>query len=168
MLIVFSGLPGTGKTTLARAVSDERRATYLRIDTIEQAIRASGNAGGGSRAERLHGRLRSGGDEPEPRTKRRGRLRHPLAVTRDAWRAVARRSGVALIDIEVICSDRAEHRRRVETRLTDIRGLKLPSREDVLGRDYEAWDRPRLVIDTSGRSVEDTLAGLRSRIAPSV
>jgi predicted kinase len=41
MLIVFGGLPGTGKTTLARAVAQERLATYLRIDTIEQALRSS-------------------------------------------------------------------------------------------------------------------------------
>jgi len=41
-LIVFGGLPGTGKTTLARAVAEEHSATYLRIDTIEQALRSSG------------------------------------------------------------------------------------------------------------------------------
>ena len=41
MLIVFGGLPGTGKTTLARAFAQRRGATYLRIDTIEQALRSS-------------------------------------------------------------------------------------------------------------------------------
>jgi predicted kinase len=41
-LIVFGGLPGTGKTTLAREVAEEHSATYLRIDTIEQALRSSG------------------------------------------------------------------------------------------------------------------------------
>src|SRR4051794_37662832 len=41
MLIVFGGLPGTGKTTLARAFAQRRRATYLRIDAIEQALWSS-------------------------------------------------------------------------------------------------------------------------------
>ena len=39
MLIVFSGLPGTGKTTIARGLAANAGAVYLRIDGIEQAIR---------------------------------------------------------------------------------------------------------------------------------
>lgn len=42
MLIVFSGLPGTGKTTIASDLATRISAVYLRIDTIEQAIRNSG------------------------------------------------------------------------------------------------------------------------------
>lgn len=42
MLIVFSGLPGTGKTTIAHDLAAATGAVYLRIDTIEQAIRNSG------------------------------------------------------------------------------------------------------------------------------
>lgn len=41
MLIIFSGLPGSGKSTIARALARRLRAVYLRIDTIEQAIRAA-------------------------------------------------------------------------------------------------------------------------------
>ncbi len=41
MLIVFSGLPGTGKTTIAQAVVRRCGAVYLRIDTIEQALRTA-------------------------------------------------------------------------------------------------------------------------------
>ena len=38
MLIIFSGLPGSGKSTIAQALAKQLNALYLRIDTIEQAI----------------------------------------------------------------------------------------------------------------------------------
>jgi len=44
MLIVFGGLPGTGKSTLARMLAEGLGATYLRIDTIERAITESNHA----------------------------------------------------------------------------------------------------------------------------
>ena len=39
MLIIFGGLPGVGKTTIARELARQLGAVYLRIDSIEQAIR---------------------------------------------------------------------------------------------------------------------------------
>jgi predicted kinase len=39
MLVVFGGLPGTGKTTRARGLAQRLKATYIRIDTVEQALR---------------------------------------------------------------------------------------------------------------------------------
>lgn len=38
MLIIFGGLPGTGKTTIARELARQTGAMHLRIDSIEQAI----------------------------------------------------------------------------------------------------------------------------------
>ena len=37
-LYVFSGLPGTGKTTLYQRFARKVRAAHLRIDTMEQAL----------------------------------------------------------------------------------------------------------------------------------
>jgi len=42
MLIIFGGLPGIGKTTIARELASQLGAIYVRIDSIEQAIRDSG------------------------------------------------------------------------------------------------------------------------------
>ena len=39
ILYIFSGLPGSGKTTLSQRVAQSVHAVYLRIDTIEQALR---------------------------------------------------------------------------------------------------------------------------------
>lgn len=42
LLIVFAGLPGVGKSTLARALARELRAAYLDKDTIKDAALALG------------------------------------------------------------------------------------------------------------------------------
>ena len=44
MLIVLSGLPGVGKTTIARELACSLAAVYVRIDSIEQALRQAGLA----------------------------------------------------------------------------------------------------------------------------
>src|ERR1700724_2621891 len=38
MLIILGGLPGTGKTTIARELSRQLGAVHVRIDSIEEAI----------------------------------------------------------------------------------------------------------------------------------
>lgn len=44
MLIVLSGLPGVGKTTIAGESACSLAAVYLRIDSIEPALRQAGLA----------------------------------------------------------------------------------------------------------------------------
>lgn len=164
MLIVFGGLSGTGKTTLARALAQERHATYLRIDTIEQALRSSkmlgddvGPAGYMIAYALAEANLCLGQIVVSDSV-------NPLAITRDAWREVASTCSSAILEIEVVCSDTDEHRRRVATRTTDIPGLALPNWQQVITRDYEPWHRPHLVLDTAHRRPAEALAELRSRI----
>ena len=58
------------------------------------------------------------------------------------------------MEVETICSDLSEHRRRIETRANEVKGLTLPGWDAVIGRDHHAWTREHVTIDTAGRSVE--------------
>jgi predicted kinase len=156
MLIVFSGLPGVGKTAIARELARTIGAVHLRIDSIEQALRRAGHRVEGEGYEVAYAvaedNLRAG------RTVIADCV-NPWLLTRNAWRSVAERAGVAALEIEVVCSDAAEHRRRVESREPDITGHVLPSWQDVVDRDYHVWDRDRLVVDTAA---SDVTAGVRA------
>jgi predicted kinase len=79
-------------------------------------------------------------------------------LSRSAWREVAARVGARIVEVESICTDVEEHRRRVETRKTDVAGLALPDWRAVIGREYEAWDRDPLRVDTANREVDACVA----------
>jgi hypothetical protein len=77
---------------------------------------------------------------------------------------VAERAGVAALDVEVVCSDAAEHRRRVESREPDIAGHILPTWQHVVERDYHAWDRDRCVVDTAACAVGAVVDAIVARL----
>ena len=163
MLIIFGGLPGVGKTAIARELARQIGAVHLRIDSIEEAIRIAGvvsqplnDAGYRVAYAVAEDNLRVG------RTVIADSV-NPIQLTRIVVE-VAARAQVAALEIEVTCSDSNEHRRRVETRLTDIAGFKLPSWKDVVSREYHPWDRQHLVVDTANRSVEQSIAIIRETL----
>src|SRR5437867_6292128 len=134
MLVIFGGLPGTGKSTLALRLARQLRAVYLRIDTIERAMvegegASSVGEGGYCVAYAVaEDNLRLGHTVIADSV-------NPLQITRSAWLNVAKRVGVASVEIEVICSDRVEHRHRVETRSAIV----PVTWQEVVTRDYEPW-----------------------------
>jgi predicted kinase len=165
MLIVFGGLPGTGKTTIARELARQLGAVHLRIDSIEQALRDD-RAGRHSlddagyrvaymiAADNLSiGRIVIADSV------------NPLPVTRDAWVAVAKRTRTRVMEVEIICSDPDEHRRRTENRVSDIPGLTLPTWQETISREYHPWVSSHLVVDTARQSVEQSVRTLREAIA---
>lgn len=161
MLIVFSGLPGVGKTTIARELARTIGAVHLRLDSIEQALRRLGrtvDAEGYEVARAVaEDNLRLG------RTVIADGV-NPWPLTRDAWRAVATRSGVSALDVEIVCPDAAEHRRRVESRKADIEGHVLPTWQDVVARDYRAWETDRLVVENWANDVGTSVKAIVDRL----
>jgi predicted kinase len=160
MLIVFGGLPGTGKSTVAALLARQLRATYLRIDSIEQALRECATLPAGVVTEGYAVAYRVAADNLRVGGVVVADSVNPLPVTRDAWRDVAQRTGVPVLEVEIVCSNANEHRRRVETRASEVVGLRLPTWDDVMSRDYLPWDRPHAVVDTAARSVEAVVAEL--------
>jgi predicted kinase len=164
MLIVFGGLPATGKTTIARELARQLGAVHVRIDSIEQAIWDSGvlsppnndvgyRVGYAVAADNLHVGRTVIVDSV-----------NPIQLSRDAWVEVANRARVPAVEIEVTCSDAKEHRQRVETRISDIAGSRSLTWQDVVTRDYHPWNREHIVIDTATRSVEQNVMILRGAL----
>ena len=162
MLVILSGLPGTGKTTIARELAVKLAALHLRIDTIEQALRDTGltvvDEGYRVAYALAEDNLRLGLAVVADSV-------NPLQITRQAWRNVASRAGVPSIDVEIICSDKAEHRCRVESRKPDIAGHQLPAWVDVINREYHSWHQDRLVIDTATDSTQNAVAKILAALA---
>jgi predicted kinase len=161
MLIAFCGLPGTGKTTLARSLAHRLQATYLRIDTIEDVLLA--DDAGPLVARGAGYRLAYALAEENLRL---GRVViadcvNPIAITREAWRDVAERACVTSLDVVVTCSDSGQHRQRVEARPSGTRGSTWA---EVLAREFATPDEKAVVIDTANRSVEQCLAALETAL----
>jgi len=153
MLIILGGLPATGKTTIAKALTTYYQATYLRIDTLEQTLKTIGNI-------------------PDDISDAGYQLAYALAeenlklgqwviadsvnsieLSRKAWRTVAQKANRGFIEIEIICSDKKIHQQRAEQRLPDIQELAQPTWKAITERIYEPWLTKDLTIDTATTDV---------------
>jgi predicted kinase len=162
MLIALGGLPGVGKTTIARALAHQLAAVHLRIDSIEQALRDEGVT--------VEGHGYSVAYAVAVDNLRLGRIVvadcvNPWPLTRAAWRAAAQRARVQALEVEIVCSDRDEHRRRIESRRPDIPGHTLPAWSEALNRDYQAWEGDRLIVDSAHRNVDDCVLAITNTVS---
>jgi predicted kinase len=172
LLVVFAGLPGSGKSVLARGTANAIGATYLRIDTIETAIALTlmsfkDNPVGYVVAEWVAAdQLVAGRDVVADAV-------NGIGVARAGWAAMAARTRSELRFVEVRCSDTAEHRRRVGTRQPEMPGQGMPTWEQVQNRRYEPWspELPApLIVDNIGdpaAHVARIVTGLPARKAAS-
>ena len=157
-LSVVGGLPAVGKTAVCREIlrlraearPQSRPPTWLRIDTVEQALRDSGEmlpgmpGGAGYYVAAAVARdvLASGGEVLIECV-------NPLPITRRLWEETASAQGCRFLAVELVCSDTTEHRRRAQRRSSDIGGLELPDWREIEHRDYVPWPEADLRLDTA-------------------
>lgn len=150
-LITVSGLPGTGKSTIAEGLARVFEIPVLSIDPIEAAMWRSGLAPSdtGIAAYRVTEAMAA-------ENLKKGLsviidAVNPVEDAREMWRALANQHGVSLKCIEIVCSDETMHRQRVESRVRNIDGMPEISWDRVVERmaEYEPRADDRLILDSA-------------------
>ena len=121
-LIVLSGLPGSGKSTVAEGLSRILSFPVFSVDPIEAAMWRSGLP--------KHSTGIAAYDVAISLADEHLRLGHsvivdavnPVEAPRAAWRNLAAKRRAELKVIECVCADEAVHRQRIEARTRNIAG----------------------------------------------
>src|SRR4051812_47335232 len=118
LLISLSGVPGAGKTTIARQLAQDSGAIHIEVDLIEAAIRRNVPIDALEESDRyraaygvakvmVESLLRSGATVIVDAV-------NGIAAIRDLWVSAATAAAAQIIEVQVICSDEAEHGRRLQ------------------------------------------------------
>jgi predicted kinase len=153
VLIVMSGLPGSGKSTIAERVAARLGAPVLSVDPIESAIIKAGIQKGfetGLAAYLVAAALAS------------EQLKLGISVVIDAvnaeeegknnWRELGKKHNLTPIVIDVFVSNVELHRQRIEARVRNLHGINEVTWDKVEARrkHFTAWQEPTLRLDSSG------------------
>lgn len=168
-LVIFSGIPGTGKTTLAEHAARWLCAPLFSKDELEATLRRAGitaSMNSGWAAYDLlttlaHGQLLRG----------QSAILDSVATCeriRETWRSLAVESGARLRVIETVCTDNATHRARLAERRRSIPGWPELTWDDVVqvANRYQPWTDARLVLDATD-PLDDNLRRLRAYLVGS-
>ncbi|TCC65803.1 hypothetical protein E0H73_02400 [Kribbella pittospori] len=151
-VIVFTGLPGTGKSTLAEALAVEAATPVFAGDWLLGALKPHGVLGGLSRQSFLAMYY----DLLETLVRRQLMLAQSAIVdcliddsVADRWEKVATEYDARLRLIECVCTDEAEHRLRLEGRRRGIPGWHEVGWDHVdrMRVEYPGLTREHLTVD---------------------
>ena len=152
MLVVVSGLPGTGKTAVARSLADRLGAVHLSIDPVENAMLGAGAERGWTTGVAAYEAVRVMAQD---------NLVRGLTVVvdavndseaaRDTWRRAGAAAAAPVRFILLRLDDEAEHRRRLHGRERGLEHVGEPTWDAVRGRAeaYEPWMGECSEVDAS-------------------
>lgn len=153
MLIVISGLPGTGKTAVASEVARQIGAVHLSIDTIEDALIGAGLPGSWTTGVAAYEAARAAAEQ----NLRLGRIVIVDAVNdgesaRETWRRAAAAAGAQLAFVLLTLNDQVEHRHRLDGRRRNMTNIPEPSWDAVRQRaaEFEPWLGEHLRLSAAG------------------
>jgi predicted kinase len=164
-LTVLAGLPAAGKSSIARELAKRTEAVWLRVDSMDQAIWASGTAPADLRDWTYRAAQAVAADNLRLGLDVVADCVNDRQAAREGWDRCAERAGAMIVWLEIACSDPAEHRRRVESRHADVAGLKLPDWPAVVGRAYDPWDRDHVTVDTAHKTLESCVEAALAALA---
>jgi predicted kinase len=150
-LIIISGLPGSGKSTVAESLASKLSVPLFSVDPIESSIIKSGlkrsfetGLAAYLVAETLAGeQLKCGLSVIIDAV-------NPVQEARDMWHNLVRSQNATLIIIECVLESEF-HKKRIESRIRNMHGIPEVTWEDVEDRrkTYVPWKEERLVLDTA-------------------
>ena len=162
-LIVFSGLPGTGKSTLAEAMGKVLGIPVFAKDWLEATLVRSELKP--TREEKSLGF--AGYELLTALAERQMMLGQSVILDsvaasqaiRKAWRQLSDQYGADWRVIECICSNERLHRSRLSGRKRDIPGWHELEWSEVerVKRYYASWEGERLVLDMTNSLTENLL-----------
>ena len=149
-LVVMSGLPGTGKTTLAEICSRQLCAPVFNRDRIEATL-WRGGIGRELRSDQIANELLTVLAE-EQLNLGCSAIIDSVATTeglRDEWRRLAKQQNALFRAIECVCSNEAIHRTRLSTRQRNVPGWYEVGWDEVLEvrSRFEPWHGEHLTVD---------------------
>ena len=151
VLVVISGLPGTGKSTVGEAVARRTRAVWLSVDDVEDALLAVGLPSDWTTGVAAYEAVAAAAAENL-------RLGHAVIVdavndsepARDTWRRAADAASAPVVFVLLTPPEEREHLLRLQRRTRRLTHQSEPTWEQVQARarTYESWRDPPVPIDT--------------------
>ena len=155
---IFSGLPGVGKTTLAKLLTKSiQNTTYYRVDTVEYYLKKAYSQGLTKQGYELTYYLAK--ENLELGNNVIIDCCNPINESRELLNKLSEINLTKVINIEVVCTNQQAHKEQIEARY-NRNNDKYPSWQNVLEKDYQEWNQEIITIDTANKNEEYSLKEL--------